>query len=211
MEIPVLRSLHLSQRLYIWLTPVPLCRTPETIPVWISYGIRLLLPWRHHDVFVHLVFPHLCSFITAAICCCCFLSGSKRDPPLSPPVSPPSFRLETSGGSVKPVWMKHEARVFFWWMPWRACFRHPRETTAGFHEPLDVAVVANKSLPRSTPCSTFIVYPHTCQYLISQQTRDLPRGLSSMGRVHVWADAARHSLVLDINLNRLHRHRLQSG
>lgn len=140
MVIPVVRSLHLSQRLYLIDTRSSVQNPWNHLPVWISYGIRLLLPRTHHDVFMHLVFPHLCSFITAAFCCCCFLSGSKRDLPLRPAVPPPSSVVP-----AKPVWMKHERA--FWWMAWRARSCHPRETTAGFHEPLDVAVVANKSLP----------------------------------------------------------------
>lgn len=144
------------------------------------------------------------SVITAVFSCCCFLG--RRKPGSSPLllVSPPSFQRE-----MKPIWMKHEPH---------ACFliglvtRVYISATWGKQPPLDVAVVANKSLPVDSVLDIHRVSSLLSIFNKSAQKRPSQRTEVIGGGFHVSADGARHSPdLLDINLNWLHRQHLQSG
>lgn len=151
------------------------------------------------------------SFITAVFRCC-FLSRRKRGSPPRLLVSPPSFQ----GGDDARLNETWTARLLSdWFGDTCVCV----SDTWGKRPPLDVAVVANKSLPVDSMLdihrvsSLLSIFNKSAQKRPSQRTEVMRGGSGVVGVVvHVWADGARHSAdLLDIILCWLHCQHLQSG
>lgn len=198
---------------------VPVCTTPETIlPPWITYGTGLLLPWRHRDAFIHLIFllarPPTPPPLFYYRCVPLLFSQPEETWIPATPVGLPSL---VSGGRRRPFEWNMNRTPAFWLVWWHVCVCV--SDTWGKRPPLDVAVVANKSLPVDSMLdihrvsSLLSIFNKSAQKRPSQRTEVMRGGSGVVGVVvHVWADGARHSAdLLDIILCWLHRQHLQLG